>query len=317
MDHRPVTVPPQAAGMRLDAFLARRFPHLSRSAAARAVRDGLVLTPERGLKPSTLVRAGEPLHLTMPDLLASGPEPEIPLLIHADPRLVAFSKPPGLLCHPVGAVFAWSLIGLARKRFPGDDLRLSHRLDRDTSGVTLLARDLSADQHVKAAFKARRVRKTYWAIVRGQPDWDDLVVDAPIGDDTDSPIGLKRGVRSDGQPARTAFRVLARLDGLSLVSCRPTTGRTHQLRVHLAHAGVPIFGDRIYGQPPEVFLSVYEGRPLSDLSERLGHPRHCLHARGLHVPHPDGGEVHILAPMPADLAGVLHRAGLSGAVDGD
>jgi len=247
----------------------------------------------------------------MPDLLATGPEPEIPLVVHEDPRLVAFSKPPDLLCHPVGAQFAWSLIGLARKRFPGEELRLCHRLDRDTSGVTLLARDLAADQHLKAAFKAREVRKTYLAIVRGQPDWDAITVDDPIGDDTSSPIKLKRGVRPDGQEARTEFRVLARLDGVALVSCRPRTGRTHQLRVHLAHVGAPILGDRIYGQPPEVFLSIYEGRPLPDLPARLLHPRHCLHARALHVPHPDGHEVHVKAPLPADMAGVLLRAGLT------
>ncbi len=296
--------------MRLDAFLARRFPHLSRSAAARAVRDGHVHATNRDLKPSSLVRGGEELRLTMPDLLVRAPEPEIPPLVHEDPRLVAFSKPPDLLCHPVGATFAWSLIGLARKRFPGEELRLCHRLDRDTSGVTLLARDLAADQHLKAAFKARQVRKTYLAIVRGQPDWDAITVDDPIGDDTSSPIKLKRGVRPDGQTARTAFRVLARLDGVALVSCRPQTGRTHQIRVHLAHVGAPILGDRIYGQPPEVFLSIYEGRPLPDLPARLLHPRHCLHARALHAPHPDGHEVHVKAPLPADMAGVLQRAGL-------
>ncbi len=303
-------VPERATGMRLDAFLARRFPHLSRSAASRAVREGHVLATDRSLKPSSLVRGGEVLRLTMPDLLASGPEPPCPLVVHQDPRLVAFSKPPDLLCHPVGAQFAWSLIGLARKRFPGEELRLCHRLDRDTSGITLLARDLAADQHLKAAFKARRVRKTYWAIVRGDPPWETLTVDAPVGDDRDSPIVLKRGVTADGQPARTTFRVLARLGSVSLVSCRPHTGRTHQLRVHLAHAGAPILGDRIYGQPPEVFLSLFEKRPLPDLRERLGHPRHCLHARALHAPHPDGGEVHIRAPLPADMASVLQRAGL-------
>jgi len=311
MDHRPVTVPDGAAGMRLDAFLARRFPHLSRSAAARAVRDGHVSTTDRALKPSSLVRAGEDLRLTMPDLLSSGPEPDVPDVVHEDPRLVAFSKPPELLCHPVGAQFAWSLIGLARKRFPGEELRLCHRLDRDTSGVILLARDLEADRHVKAAFKARQVRKTYWAIVRGSPDWDAIDVDAPIGDDTTSPVKLKRGVVPDGQPARTRFRVLARLEGVTLVTCRPETGRTHQLRVHLTHVGAPILGDRLYGQPPEVFLSIYEGRPLPDLPSRLLHPRHCLHARALHVPHPDGHTVHIRAPMPGDMAGVLKRAGLT------
>jgi 23S rRNA pseudouridine1911/1915/1917 synthase len=296
--------------MRLDAFLARRFPHLSRSAAARAVREGQVVSAGRALKPSSLVRGGEELRLTMPDLLAIIPEPPIPPVVHQDPRLVAFSKPPDLLCHPVGAQFAWSLIGLARKRFPQDELRLCHRLDRDTSGVVLLARDLAADQFVKAAFKARQVRKTYWAIVRGCPSWNTLTVDEDLGDDRSSPIGLKRGVVAQGQSASTSFRVLARLKQVSLISCRPHTGRTHQIRVHLAFAGAPILGDRIYGQPPEVFLSIYEGRPLPDLAERLAHPRHCLHARALHVPHPDGGEVHILAPMPGDMAGVLQRAGL-------
>jgi len=308
MDHRPVEVPLGAAGMRLDAFLARRFPTWSRSAAARAVRLGQVQVQDRALKPSSVLRGGEVLRLTVPELLPTGGPPPCSPVVHEDPRLVAFAKPPDLLCHPVGHAFEWGLIGLARERFGGEDLRLCHRLDRHTSGVVLLARDPEADRFIKAAFKAREVDKTYLAIVRGAVPWETREVVAPIGDATTSPIALKRGVVADGLPASTTVDVLERLAELTLVRCRPHTGRTHQIRIHLEHVGHPVLGDRIYGQPPEVFLSIYEGRPLPDLDERLGHPRHCLHAAELRVPHPDGGEVEIRAPMPEDMEEVVRAA---------
>ncbi len=293
---------------RVDAFLARRFPTWSRSAAARAIRDGQVLAEDRELKPSSTVRAGEVLRLTVPQLLPRTARPECPPVVHEDPRLVAFDKPPGLLCHPSGHAFEWGLIGLARDHFGGEDLRLCHRLDRHTSGVLLLARDAEADRHIKAAFKARRVRKTYLAIVRGVVSWETHEVDAPIGDDTTSPIELKRGVVADGLPASTRFRVLERFRELTLVRCQPLTGRTHQIRIHLEYLGHPILGDRVYGQSPEVFLSIYEGRPLPDLAARLGHPRHCLHARSLVVPHPDGHEIDLQAPLAADMVELLRGA---------
>ncbi len=288
--------------MRADVYLAARFEGWSRSAVARAIRRGEVRSTARTLKPSSLLRAREELRITAAELAPAGPPPPCPPILHRDARLIAFDKPPGLLMHPVGRSFSWGLINLARMRFPGEELHLAHRLDRETSGVTVLARDAEANRWLKAAFMGRGVRKTYWAIARGHIPWTERLVDAPIGDDARSPIRLKRGVRPDGQPARTHLRVLWRGRGLSLVECLPETGRTHQIRVHLDHVGHPILGDKVYGQPPEVFLSLYEGRPMPDREALLGHPRHCLHARALTVPHPDGGELTVRAPMPEDFS---------------
>ncbi len=295
---------PAEAGMRVDAFLCLRFPDWSRNAVARAIRDGQVCSKTRRLKPSSTLRAGEELLIAGPE---PGPKPECPPILHEDEDIIAFAKPAGLLMHPVGRDFAWGLINLARDRFPDEDLHLGHRLDRETSGVVVVARSAEANRMVKAAFKTRACVKTYWAIVHGEPSWEEERVDAAIGPDTTSPVRLKQGVRPDGAPARTFVRVLRRLGRYSLVSCRPKTGRTHQIRVHLDHLGHPILGDRLYGQDPEVFLGLFEKRPVPRLRQRLGHPRHCLHARALHLPHPRGGMLSLRAPMPSDMARVVHR----------
>lgn len=301
--------------MRADVYLAARFDGWSRSAVARAIREGRVRSAQRPLKPSSTLRPGEVLLVYVPQFAPTGPPPPCPPVLYRDERILAFDKPPGLLMHPVGRSFAWGLINLARIAFPDEPLHLAHRLDRHTSGVTLVARDDDANRYLKAAFKAREIKKSYLAIVRGEIDWDERVIDAPLGDDESSPIRLKRGVRPDGQPAITAARVLGRGGGLSLVRCDPLHGRTHQIRVHLDSVGHPILGDRIYGQPPEVFLSFYEGAALPDRDAMLGHPRHCLHAWRLRLSHPDGGDLTIAAPPPEDFAPVLERAGISAVIE--
>ncbi|MCB9765894.1 MAG: RluA family pseudouridine synthase [Alphaproteobacteria bacterium] len=306
--YRALVVDPRAAGMRADVYLAARFGEWSRTAVARAIRSGEVRSATRELKPSSTLLPGEELQVFVPTIAPAGPKPPCPPLLHEDPRVLAFDKPAGLLAHPVGRAFAWGLINLARERFPEEPLHLAHRLDRETSGVSLVARDEDANRQLKEAFRARETAKRYLALVRGRVPWDQQRVDAPIGDDMASPIRLKQGVRPDGLPAVTEVTVVERFEALTLVSCRPLTGRTHQLRVHLDALGFPILGDKIYGQPPEVFLSIYEGRPLEDLDARLVHLRHALHAAALTIPHPDGGVLSVEAPLPADFVEVMDRA---------
>ena len=302
---RDVTIDERSAGMRADVFLSHRFDW-SRTQAAQAIRSGQIVSSLRSLKPSSLLAAGETLTMDLPGFQATAPPPPCPPVLHEDPRCLAFDKPPGLLMHPVGRQFTWGLINLARDRYPDEDLHLAHRLDRETSGVCVVARDADANRHFKAAFKARETEKTYLAIVRGVPQLDgELSIDAPIGDDEASPIRLKRAVRPDGQSARTRVSLVSAHGELALVACVPETGRTHQIRVHLDHLGHPILGDKIYGRPPDVFLRLYADEPLAELEEGLGHPRHCLHAARLRIPHPDGGMLTIESPLPPDFEEVL------------
>lgn len=296
--------------MRVDVFLTAKLTDTSRSRVRGWVRGRDIRSDRRPLKPSSSLQAGERLELELPQLEGGEIEmPPPPPVLYQDADIVAYDKPSGLLAHPSGGTFAYGLINLAREAFPGEALHLLHRLDRETSGVSLLARSELANVSVKQAFKEREVLKTYHAIVRGRVPWDQQDVDAPIGSIPGSIIRIKQAVVSGGQPARTEVRVLARFPRLTLVSCRPHTGRTHQIRVHLEHLGFPILGDRLYGQEPDVFLGLLEGHPVSRLRQRLGHPRHCLHARALHLRHPRSGEVLSLrAPMPPDMARVLVRA---------
>ena len=305
---RVLRVDPRDAGMRADVYLSLRFEGWSRSRVAASIRSGQVTSEQRALKPSSTIRGEERLVLNIPRLAPRGPKPPHPPVVFEDRRLVAFNKPPGMLAHPVGRTFVWGLINLARELYPDEDLHLLHRLDKETSGLMVLARDDDANRVLKRAFKDRRVEKRYLALVRGIVPWEAREVDAPIGQAIGSPILLKQGVRDDGAAAQTAFRVISRHpeQQLTLVECAPKTGRTHQIRVHLDHIGFPIFGDKIYGQDPEVFLSLYAERPMPGLQAILGHPRQCLHAYTLTLPHPDDGEeVTLTAPLAEDMVALL------------
>jgi 23S rRNA pseudouridine1911/1915/1917 synthase len=293
------------ANRRADVWLASRFPHFSRSAVARHFRAGRILGLDRSVKASTLLREGERLRFCRPELRTEEPPPPMPAVLYEDERMIAVDKPAGMLVHPSGGRFVWSLIALVRLARPGLHLHLVHRLDRDTSGVVVLAKDPEANRLLKEAFHQQASDKVYWAICRGTPRWDTLLVDAPIGDDTDSAVRVRMGIRPGGQEARTRLFVLARWRDRALVAAHPRTGRTHQIRLHLEHAGHPILGDRLYGQPDEVFLHTLDHGLDPWSLARLGWPRHALHARVLRLPHPDGGGVEIRAPMPADMRAML------------
>jgi 23S rRNA pseudouridine1911/1915/1917 synthase len=176
-----------------------------------------------------------------------------------------------------------------------------HRLDRDTSGVLVLTRDVDANRHLKEAVKRGRITKVYEAFVRGVVPWDEAVLDQPIGPDVGGPIRVRMAVRDDGLPARTEVRVLERGATMTRVECLLHTGRTHQIRVHLAHAGFPVVGDRLYGVPPALFLHVLARGFDRAATEAAGAPRHALHARRVELTHPDGHSLSFEAPLPPDL----------------
>jgi 23S rRNA pseudouridine1911/1915/1917 synthase len=192
------------------------------------------------------------------------------------------------------------VISLAKQRWPRARVDLVHRLDRDTSGVMLLTLDLHANRALKQAVVAGELHKEYEALVRGVVPWATRTLDGPIGPE-EGPIRVKMAVRADGLHARTDATVLARRPTMSHVHLVLHTGRTHQIRVHLADAGHPVVGDRLYGVPHEVFLALRAGGSLRDTIESAGAPRHALHSRRVTFPHPDGERRTVEAPLPADL----------------
>jgi RluA family pseudouridine synthase len=301
--YRRVVVPDVGHGMRLDRFLAARFADKSRSYFGTAVREGRVVRPDGvSLDAAHLVRGGDLLHLFIDGLAPGGPPPPPPPVLHADTQLIAIDKPAGLLAHPVGTAYAWSVIRLVRSLFPGEPIDLVHRLDRDTSGVQLLSRTADANRFVKARLHDEGTVKRYVALCKGHAAFSTATIDAPIGD-ADGPIRIQQAVRSDGASARTDVEVLGMRANpdRTLVACRIHTGRTHQIRVHLHHVGLPLWGDRLYGVPPEVFLRAQEGGVDAQTHAAAGAARQLLHAEQITVPHPDGGWLTVNAPWPEDL----------------
>jgi len=303
MSTRDVPVPERGDGMRLDRFLAARFPDWSRSQLVRGIKAGQVHDASgRRLRASHTVRAGMTLLISIPGLAPTTPEPPLPPVLYEDEHVVVLDKPSGLSCHPGGGNFEWAVIGIARRRWPGIDL--VHRLDRDTSGVLVLAKDIETNRFLKHAFKHDHPDKEYIALVRGEYAYSGII-DAPI-DYGDGVIRIKMAVVPGGPEARTTVvpRGTRIAGGVTLtrVSCTLHTGRTHQIRVHLAHTGLGIVGDRMYGVPPEVFLRAWEHGVDEWVVQTAGAPRQALHAHRLAFDGPDGQRVDVTAPIPPDMA---------------
>ncbi len=240
--------------------------------------------------------------------IARPPRAARPEILHIDAALVVVSKPAGLAS--VAARDApRSLRDVLREMpplNPGEPLRLVHRLDADASGVMVLARTLAAQRSLVAQFAQRTARKTYWALVSGY-------VIEPEGEIARR-ISAGRGVRmrvSDarGKPSVTRFRVLERLVGCTLLECHPLTGRTHQIRVHLASIGHPLLVDPLYGSGAGLLLSSFKPdyRPSRRHEERPLIARLTLHALALEFEHPDGGAVRFEAPLPKDFRAALNQ----------
>ena len=290
-------MPAVGAGMRLDHFLAKRFPDFSRTRLARGIRAGKVCLDGRVLRAGYRVREGEVLAIGIEGIAPSTAPPPLPPVLYEGDGLVVLDKPTGLLCHPAGSAFTWAVVGLARERWP--TIELVHRIDRDTSGCLALTTDPELNRILKLAVLEGRAEKTYLAICKGAIPWDEAVLDGSIGF-AEGEIRIQMAVRPDGKHARTDVTVLERRGELSLVRCRIHTGRTHQIRVHLAHAGFPLLGDRLYGVDPEVFLDSLEIGPTGRTFEATGAPRHALHAHELVLPLPSG-PVTVQSPLAPDL----------------
>lgn len=305
LNSRSVIVGSDGDGRRVDVYLANRFPNFSRSSIQRLIQQGGIERVNGDLKPSSTLAAGQELLVTSPGIGPSGPPPPLPDVMYEDERLLVVSKPSGMLAHPAGLTFTYGLVGVARAARPDHDVDLAHRLDRETSGINVLTKDKAANSFLKNAFYKKLPSKTYHAIVYGSPDWDQTKVDAPIGHAAGSSIRIRRGVAADGLPAQTTVSVLQRMENFSLVEACPHTGRTHQIRVHLEHLGLPILGDKMYGQPDDTFTHMLDHGPDEKIRKATGFPRHALHAAKITIPHPDGEWVTIEAPLPTDMKAIV------------
>jgi 23S rRNA pseudouridine1911/1915/1917 synthase len=285
--------------VRLDLFVARRLD-TSRTQAATLIAGGFVLVSGRREKASYRPRAGDVIVVALPPPPAREVHPEqIPLHIaYEDDDLLIIDKPAGMVVHPAPGNWSGTLVnallGRGSQLATGGAERagIVHRLDKDTSGLLLVARTERAHRALSTAIAARRVLRRYAALAWGHLDADELTVDRPIARD---PRDRKRmAVVHSGKPARTTFRRLARFDVADLLRAHLHTGRTHQIRVHLGSIGHPVVGDDIYGGGG--------GRRVVGLPLR----RHFLHAAWLRFRHPiTGHEVDVRSPLPADLRASL------------
>jgi 23S rRNA pseudouridine1911/1915/1917 synthase len=250
-------------------------------------------------------------------------EPDVPrevAVLAADESFYALDKPAGLPMHPTARYHYATLTAVLRERFPDEKLQVCHRLDRETSGVLLVARTRAAGPALKIAFARRRVKKSYLAIVHGHLD-EERAIDLPLGL-AGGAVRIKMAVRpveEGGLPARTRVVPRRALAGYTLVEAFPETGRQHQIRAHLDAIGFPIAGDKLYPDERRFidWLGPHRrmGGPEALLVEReeddpppadLPLPRHALHAASLEFPHPVTGEtVSVRSPLPADLEAFL------------
>lgn len=283
---------PAAAGLRLDHFLSARFPQYSRSRLASWVEDQRVLLNNAPAKSSAKLRAGDTVSVEPAELkpLRAYAE-EIPLdILYEDDDVVVINKPAGLVVHAGAGCHSGTLVNALLHHFGqlssvGGSLRpgIVHRLDKGTSGLLLVARTDAAHRHLAHQFAAREVRKTYLALVQGHPRADSGSIDAPITRDPQRRTRMTARL-SAGRAANTRYRVLERLPAHALLEVQIGTGRTHQIRVHLASIGHPIAGDTLYGG-----ASAPEGRPW-------------LHAWRISFTSPSTGvPIALEAPLPPEL----------------
>lgn len=292
-------VPVECDGWRLDHFLKRRIGRLSRTRIQTIIETQITLDGRRARAAAT-VHAGETVRLCRPAPV----EPEVPRsfeVLLQDDAVLVIDKPAGLPMHTTAKFWRNTLVALLRERYPGRHAEICHRIDRETSGVLLVALTASAGSLLKQAFASRAVHKRYLALVKGAPP-DAGVIDQPIKL-LDTPTHLMMGAAADGLPAVTRFRVLRRFAGHALVEAEPETGRQHQIRVHLAGIGCPLVGDKLYGAGEQYFMEACDRGLSPELLARFdGLPRHALHAAHLTFPHPvTGALTTVESPLPADL----------------
>ncbi|MDO4574592.1 MAG: RluA family pseudouridine synthase [Planctomycetia bacterium] len=325
------------SGWRLDKFLVYHFPDYSRVLMRNAIMAGNVSVDDGPVKPAFKLLPGQRVRILLPERRREAPQAEdIPLdILYEDAWVVAVNKPPGMVVHPARGHWSGTLASALQFRY-GVELSMAggpcrpgivHRLDRDTSGVILVARNDIAHAKLSTQFEQRQVEKQYYAIAYGTPLRDCDWIDAPIGPHPS--CHEKKMIRPDSaesRSARTFYEVDERFDGFTAFRAFPKTGRTHQIRLHLTHIGHPIAGDELYSTHPKILLGeLRRDRSMTGISPDDAVPlptfddfdavnwsgvspatlvlgRQALHARKIAFFHPQTGErMEIEAPLPRDL----------------
>jgi len=303
MSEQPVeqvfSIQAETPGQRLDHCIVEAVPDLSRSEIQRLIKAGQILVNGAASKPAYRLEQGDSIKISLPEPPPDIIEPEeIPLnVIYEDSNLIVIDKPAGMVVHPAFGNRSGTLVNAALARWPemrdvGGDQRAGvvHRLDKDTSGLIVMAKNTAALDALQAQFKARTVYKCYLALVEGVPGNSSGLIEAPIGRD---PRQRKRmAVTRDGRPAITRYDLLEDLGTNALLSLVLHTGRTHQIRVHLAWLGHPVVGDTVYGFR----------------KQRINMKRLFLHAAELHIDSPGTGQrLKFQSSLPDSLENILDK----------
>jgi 23S rRNA pseudouridine1911/1915/1917 synthase len=309
-----LSVPSPRAGERLDRFLAAAQTDLSRSRLQGLIRSGRVSVNGRVARASQKVRGGDQVRVEIPEAEPSPLTAEsLPLaIVHEDQDLVVIDKPAGLVVHPGAGVRRGTLAHALLHRYPeiasvggAERPGIVHRLDKDTSGLLIVARSARAHRALVEALRARQVKRTYTALVWGEPRVSDGVIETALGrhpKHRQRMAVLTRG----GKPARTRWRVVERLSAASRLEVGLDTGRTHQIRVHMAHLGHPVVGDPVYGGRGKKLLSLRELERSLAMEVLRCLPRQALHASALELVHPvTGSRLAFGSPLPEDLERAL------------
>ena len=305
-----ITVPDDAAGQRLDAFLASRLAEQSRSALQRLIEDGQVLVDGNQPRPAFKLLGGEQVVVTIPAPVPAVPQAEtIPLVVvYEDHDLIVVDKPAGMTVHPGAGVVSGTLVNALLGHCSdlsgvGGELRpgIVHRLDKGTSGLLVAAKHDIAHRGLAEQFAAHSIKRLYWALIYGSPSLDNGKISSIIGRHSTERLRMS-GTARHGKAAVTNWRVLERFGPASLVQLRLETGRTHQIRVHLTESGMPLLGDPLY--PDGGRFNNLKNTRLKGMIAHLG--RQALHARVLGFIHPVSGQyLEFTSEPPQDFLELL------------